>query len=312
MVKDRVSKSFFGKMIVVLACFALAAMSAPAQAQEWAKTYGGASDDRANSIQPTSDGGYIVAGWTISFGAGGADVWVLKLDGSGNVTWQKTYGGAGTDWATSIQQTSDGGYIVAGVTGSFGAGSGDVWVLKLDGSGNVTWQKTYGGGSTDYAYSIQQTSDGGYIVAGLTDSFGAGSADVWVLKLDGSGNVTWQKTYGGGSTDYAYSIQQTSDGGYIVAGLTDSFGAGSYDFWVLKLDGSGEIPGCGPMGTSAATVANTAVSGSNTGAGISNTAATVANTSVAGANTAVTPAQQCYYEAFGWAPPPPRKQPPAW
>ena len=108
--------------------------------------------------------------------------------------------------------------------------------MKLDSSGNVTWQKTYGGSGEDYANSIQQTSDGGYIVAGQTYSFRASGFDAWVLKLDSSGNITWQKTSGGSSWDTANSVKQTSDGGYIVAGFTDSFGSVWYDIWVLKLD----------------------------------------------------------------------------
>ncbi len=126
------------------------------------------------------------------------------------------------DYAHSIQQTSDGGYIVAGYTESFGAGDFDAWVIKLDAKGNVQWQKTYGGKDDDEAYSIQQTSDGGYIVAGYTYPLCASDWDAWVIKLDARGNVQWQKTYGGKDDDEAYSIQQTSDGGYIVAGYTYS------------------------------------------------------------------------------------------
>ena len=227
--------SFVGLMVFMLLWVL------PVAAAQWANTYGGSSDDYTYSIQQTSDGGYIVAGYTNSFGAGGTDVWVLKLDANGNVQWQKTYGGSSDDYAYSIQQTSDGGYIVAGYTESFGAGYADVWVLKLDANGNVQWQKTYGGSGWDEAYSIQRTLDGGYIVAGWTDSFGAGGTDAWVLKLDANGNVQWQKTYGGSRDDYANSIQQTSDGGYIVAGWTYSFGAGYADVWVLKLDANGNV-----------------------------------------------------------------------
>ncbi len=216
----------------------LVLISAPPSYAQWAATYGGSGYDWANSIQQTSDGGYIVAGSTSSFGAGSNDVWVLKLDANGNVEWQKTYGSSRNEGAFSIQQTSDGGYIVAGGTSSFGAGDYDFWVLKLDASGNVEWQKTYGGSDGEYAQSIQQTTDGGYIVAGYTNSFSAGNYDFWVLKLDSGGNVEWQKTYGGG---IARSIQQTSDGGYIVAGHTSSFGAGTDDFWVLKLDANGNV-----------------------------------------------------------------------
>ena len=159
-------------------------------------------------------------------------------------------------YANSIQQTSDGGYIVAGTT-SFGAGINDIWILKLDQTGTVSWQKTYGGSGDDDAYSIQQTTDGGYIVAGSTSSFGAGNYDMWILKLDQTGTVSWQKTYGGSGGDCAYSIQQTSDGGYIVAGYTTSFGAGNDDMWILKLDSNGNINNCDIIGTSTATVTNT-------------------------------------------------------
>ena len=240
----------------------------------WQKTYGGLSYDVAYSIQQTSDGGYIVAGYTNSFGTGG-DIWVLKLNADGSIAWQKTYGGSGSDEPYSIQQTSDGGYIVAGLTGSFGAG-GDIWVLKLNADGSIAWQKTYGGSGSDEPYSIQQTSDGGYIVAGLTGSFGAGG-DIWVLKLNADGSIAWQKTYGGLGYDYGTSIQQTSDGGYIVAGLTGSFGAGGGDLWVLKLDSNGNIYGC-PGGL----IGVTTVSGTDT-------SAVVTNTEVIGQDTNIIP-----------------------
>ncbi|WP_448516707.1 hypothetical protein [Pseudothermotoga sp.] len=155
----------------------------------WQRVFGGSYDDIAYSIQQTSDGGYIVAGYTESFGAGGKDVYVLKLDADGNKVWERTFGGSYDDIAFSIQQTSDGGYIVAGYTGSFGAGSGDVYVLKLDADGNKVWEKTFGGIHYDQANSVQQVSDGGYIVAGYTESFGAGIRDVYVLKLDKYGNT---------------------------------------------------------------------------------------------------------------------------
>ena len=207
----------------------------------WQKRYGGTAADYVTPIQQTADGGYIVAGYTQSFGAGSYDVWVLKLDSTGVVTWQKTYGDANSDYAYSIQQTADGGYIVAGATKSFGAGSYDGWILKLAGDGNVSWQKTYGAVNLQEAYFIQQTQDNGYIVAGGTYSSVTESTDAWVLKLDSTGVVTWQKTYGGQHYDYALCIQQTQDGGYIVAGYTYSFGTGNDDAWVLKLDNTGAV-----------------------------------------------------------------------
>src|SRR3990167_5906487 len=216
-------------------------------AVEWQKTYGGGGVDWANSIQQTSDGGYIVAGWTQPSDARSQDFCILKLKPYGTVEWQKTYGGDSSDWANSIQQTSDGGYIVAGRTWSFGVGEEDVWVLKLWPDGTVEWQKTYGGGGSDEANSIRQTSEGGYIVAGETRSFGAGEKDIWVLKLGPGGTGEWQKTYGGGGSDEANSIRQTREGGYIVAGSTSYFGTGkgNADIWALKLGVDGSIaPSC--------------------------------------------------------------------
>jgi uncharacterized repeat protein (TIGR01451 family) len=199
---------------------------------------GTGSYNRFYAADQTSDGGYILAGDTDNFGAGGRDFWVLKLDSSGAVTWQKTYGGSATETATSIQQTSDGGYIVTGYAYSFGAGSSDIWVLKLTSTGAVSWQKTYGGSGAELGSIIRQTSDGGYILAAATNSYGV-NYDVWILKLDSSGNVSWQKRYGTTSRQYAHSMELTNDGGYIIAGET--YEAGNYDFWVLKLDSAGAI-----------------------------------------------------------------------
>ncbi len=128
---------------------------------------------------------------------------------------------------------------MAGDTRSFGAGAGDAWVLKLDEIGNVIWQKTYGGPAVDAGFSVRLTTDGGYVVAGSTSSFGAGAGDAWVFKLDENGNVTGQKTFGGPAYDYVYLIQQTTDGGYIAAGTNSSFSTGSYDAWLMKLDQDG-------------------------------------------------------------------------
>jgi len=188
--------------------------------QYWAKTYGESGNETAYTIKQTSDGGFIVVGETDSFGVGYRDFLILKLDSNGNVTWQKTYGGTNVDGfykdtANSIHQTSDGGYIMIGLTGSFGAPVYDILVLKLDSNGDIDWQKRYGGYNSDWSYSILSTSDGGYIVAGGTDSFGAGGKDRWLLKLNSDGGISWQKTYGGsGGNDGAFYIQQTYDRGF--------------------------------------------------------------------------------------------------
>ena len=211
---------------------------------QWAKTYGGMNKDSCAEylpIQETSDGGYIVLGTTQSFGPGGEDIWILKLDSSGSIEWQWTYGGMYLDRGWSIQLTSDGGYIVGGATSSCGTPCSDIWILKLDSSGGIEWQRTYGGNDFDGKPYILEAADGGYIVAASTDSFGAGSGDYWILKLDSSGGIEWQRTYGGNDWDGKPYIQEAADGGYIVAGETCSFGAGPSDIWILKLDSSGGI-----------------------------------------------------------------------
>jgi uncharacterized delta-60 repeat protein len=208
---------------------------------QWTKTIGGSDDDFANSVIQSSDGGYVIAGYTQSFGAGGYDMYVVKLDSNGNVVWTKTIGGSNGDVANSIVQSSDGSYVVAGETLSFGASGRDIYVVKLDSSGNIVWTKTIGGSWDDFANSVIQSSDGGYVIAGYTQSFGASWYDIYVVKLDSSGNVIWSKTIGGDNADVAYSIIQSSDGGYIVIGRTQSFGAGGYDVYVVKIDSSGNV-----------------------------------------------------------------------
>ena len=230
-----------------------------AQNIEWQKSFGGDSTDYANDIQQTKDGGYIMAGSSRSIEGdvtgnhGSSDAWIVKLDSSGNLAWQKCLGGSGWDEANAIQQTTDGGYVVAGFSSSIDGdvtgnhGSADYWVVKLTANGTLTWQKSLGGSNQDVAYSIQQTTDGGYIVAGWSSSLDGevtgnhGSDDYWIVKLDSSGNLSWQKCLGGSDDEEAYSIQQTTDGGYIVAGysystdgeVTGNHGGG--DMWIVKL-----------------------------------------------------------------------------
>jgi len=244
-----------------------------AQEIEWQNTIGGNYYDQLNSIQQTSDGGYILGGWSDSNisgdktedSQGNYDYWVVKLDAEGNIQWQNTIGGNSVDYLTSIQHTSDGGYILGGWSNSGvsgdktenSQGANDYWVVKLDPIGYIQWQNTIGGGSYDYLTSIQQTTDGGYILGGMSQSDVSGDKteicqgdfDYWVVKLDASGNIQWQNTIGGNSWDELESLEQTTDGGYILGGYSysDISGdktencQGNHDYWVVKLDASGNI-----------------------------------------------------------------------
>ncbi len=204
------------------------------------KTYGGTGDDRGYFVQQTTDGGFIITGYTSSFGAGMGDFYLIKTDINGDTLWTKTFGGTSLDGGgESVQQTAEGGYIIVGATLSFGTGNFDIYLIKTDTSGDILWTKTFGGINDDESFSVQQTNDGGYIICGNTESFGAGDYDTYLIKTDANGDSIWTKTFGGIFNDLSYSGRQTSDGGYIILGSTWGFGAGNRDIYLIKTDSLG-------------------------------------------------------------------------
>jgi hypothetical protein len=244
---------------------------------QWQNTIGGSNEDELNSIQQTTDGGYILGGWSNSYlsgdktedSLGGFDFWIVKVDALGSIQWQNTIGGSGDDKLNSIRQTADSGYILGGYSASDisgdktencigGNGYPDYWIIKLDSVGAIQWQNTIGGGAYDYLESLQQTTDGGYILGGRSNSSISGdktencfafSIDYWIVKVDSQGAIQWQNTIGGSRSDNLKSIQQTTDGGYIVGGFSDSYifgdktenNIGIEDYWIVKMDSVGII-----------------------------------------------------------------------
>jgi hypothetical protein len=250
---------------------------------EWGRILGGSGIDWGSEVQQTEDGGYVIVGNTRSFGAGYYDIWLVRTDADGDTLWTRTFGGGALDQYAAIELTNDGGFIIAGQTQSFGEGYADYWLVKTDSLGNWEWDRTYGGNSFDQCYSVQQTFDGGYILAGVTWSFGAGASDCWLVKTDADGDTIWTRTFGGVFDDYCVgaiqvadsgyvliingdyedqgvwmvkydpqgqfqsrqlladtvicsSFRATSDGGYIFAGDSSSWGCEDYDFWLMKTD----------------------------------------------------------------------------
>ncbi len=210
---------------------------APAFAQPpntlWTQTFGGSSDDNGFCVKQTDNGGYIITGGTASYGAGNVDVYLIKTDALGVQQWFRTFGGNDVDRGKCVQNTWEGGYIIAGETASYSGYYDDVYLIKTNSLGNMVWSQTFGGSHVDDGESVQQTPDGGYIIAGSTRSFGAGYYDVYLIKTDMFGNEEWSQTFGGSGGDRGNCVQNTSDGGYIIAGYTGN------DVYLIKTDSAG-------------------------------------------------------------------------
>jgi hypothetical protein len=209
---------------------------------QWERTLGGREADRGFAVQPTADGGCIIAGETFAgrpYPTGWADALLVRLDASGRPVWQKSFGEVGHDRALSVWPTADGGFAVTGVTQRPFTRDADALLAKLDAGGQLRWLKTFGEAGEDAGACVRQTADGGFIVAGTTTSSGAGGADIYLIKTGADGNPEWEKTFGGPGEDTAAAVRQTADGGFIVAGQTFSSGAGGYDVYLVKTDGAG-------------------------------------------------------------------------
>jgi hypothetical protein len=208
----------------------------------WAKRYDAHFNEQGYDVEQTSDGGYIVTGIAQGDPLGFSDLLLMKTDGSGNIEWANAYGGALQEQASSVRQLGDGSYLVGGFTNSSGAGSGDGLMMKVNSGGSIQWAKTYGGVNNELCYSAQPTSDGGYLLTGSAGSFGAGSFDGYLVKTDGSGNLQWSRAYGGSNVEFGNVGFETSDGGYLLAGVTRSFSA-TADVYLVKTDAIGNS-GC--------------------------------------------------------------------
>ncbi|UCF70748.1 MAG: hypothetical protein JSW49_00265 [candidate division WOR-3 bacterium] len=197
----------------------------------WSKEYGGGGEDYGISVKPTPDSGYIIAGSTMSFGAGGKDAWLVKIDANGDTMWTKTYGGTLEDVAYGVSVTADSGYIFAGYINGTGAWTaGDAWLIRTDCMGDTLWTKVYGAYGEDYGFDVYQTPDLGYVTAGRY------AQDIWLIRTDVLGDTLWTRRYGGAGTESGLALSLTSDGGYIIGGYTTSFGSGAQDFWLIRTE----------------------------------------------------------------------------
>jgi hypothetical protein len=205
----------------------------------WNRTFGGPNNDEGTDIVTCSGGGFALVGSSWSFAVGDDDVWLIRTDVNGNHLWNQTYGGTEWDVGYSLVECSGGGFAICGHTGSFGGGHTNVWLIRTDASGTHLWNKTYGGSNYDSGLSVFQCSDSGFVITGITQSYGGSDNDVWVIRTDSDGNIQWSQVFGGSSSDQGYSIIESTGGDLVVAGISSSYGVGDFDAWLIRLDSSG-------------------------------------------------------------------------
>lgn len=230
----------------------------------WTRTVGGAWIDGFQDCIPTLDGGFIAAGFTFSFGAGSADGYLCKLDVNGNIEWQRTYGGVSNEYFYSILQLPDSSYVMAGITESFGSGNEDVYLVKTDKNGDLDWSKAFGGTDYDGAYDLAPVGNDGYLLCGYSRSFGAGIHDIYVIRCDVSGDTLWTKTYGGAENEIGRAVTVWNSNRYLIAGQTNTFGAGGDDAYIITTDSMG-VSGCHEYATATITTVAGTVQGTATG-----------------------------------------------
>jgi hypothetical protein len=204
----------------------------------WTRFYGGDETDYGYSMAMTSDGGYIIAGYTKSFGVDSVDVYVVRTDSSGDTLWTRTYGGIYDERGSSIKQTSDGGFIITGYTNSYGAGGYDVYLIRIDSLGDTLWTRTYGDTLDDYAASVEITSDSCFVITGTTWSFGP--TNLYFIKIDSLGNVLWERRFGGQEYTEGYAVRQIFDCGYIITGKIYIFMEAKTYVYLIKTDSLGD------------------------------------------------------------------------
>jgi hypothetical protein len=207
----------------------------------WSETFGGTGEDAFSSVRETSDGGFVMCGYTTSSGAGSYDAWLVRADAGGGYLWDATFGGTGQDLGFEALQLTDGGYAAVGYASDPGTGDYDVLLVRTDSLGSAAWEKSYGLEGDDEGYSVDRTSDGGFVLTGYTSSTGPGPYNLWLIRTDGSGTMLWNRVLGGTQGEIGRCVRQTSDGGYIVTGCTTSSGAGLGDMWLVRLDEAGSV-----------------------------------------------------------------------